>query len=104
HAAIPKTVIELLGLPALGVPRVDSSPSLAAHVDPLLTRAEPPAPGSTITQPTAPNPPPRPHQPAPWSGPLNHPMPALVTLDGSSLPAPADGLVRPKPPKPPKNP
>lgn len=104
HAAIPKTVIDLLGLPALGVPRVDSSPSLAAHVDPSLTRAEPLAPGSTITQPTAPNPPPRPHQPAPWSGPLNHPMPALVTLDGSSLPAPTDGLVRPKPPKPPKNP
>jgi len=30
--------------------------------------------------------------------PLNEPMPALVTLDGSSLPAPTDGLVRLTPP------
>jgi len=104
HAAIPKTIIDLLGLPALGVPRVDMSPSLAAHVDPSLTRPEPPVPGSTITQPTAPNPPPSSRPPAPWPGPLNQPMPALVTLDASSLPAPTDGLVSPKPPKPPQNP
>jgi len=104
HAAIPKTVIDLLGLPALGVPRLESSPSLATHVDPSLTRHEPTPPGSTITRPAAPNPPPRPQPPAPWPEPLNQPMPALVTLDGSSVPAPTDGLARPKPPKPPKNP
>jgi len=104
HACIPKTIIDLLGLPAMGVPRVDTSPSLASLVDWSLTRPVPPAPGATITQPKAPHPTPKPTPPAPWPGPLNQPMPALVTLDGSSLPAPTDGLVRPKPPKPPKNP
>jgi len=104
HACIPKTVIDLLGLPAMGVPRVDTSPSLADHVDSSLTRPLPPAPGSTFTQPKAPHPRPKPTPPAPWPGSLNQPMPALVTLDGSALPAPTDGLVRPKPPKPPKNP
>ena len=104
HACIPKTVIDLLGLPAMGVPRVDTSPSLADHVDSSLTRPLPPAPGSTFTQPKAPHPSPKPTPPAPWPGSLNQPMPALVTLDGSALPAPTDGLVRPKPPKPPKNP
>ena len=88
----------------MGVPRVDSSPSLAGFVDSSLTRPLPPAPGSTITQPKAPHPTPKPTPPAPWPGPLNQPMPDLVTLDGSSLLAPTDGLVRPKPPKPPKNP
>jgi len=29
-------------------------------------------------------------------------MPALITLDGSTLPAPTDGLVNPKPPTPPR--
>jgi hypothetical protein len=104
HAAIPKTIIDLLGLPAMGVPRVDTSPSVAGLVDSSLTRPIPPAPGSTITQPKAPHPTPKPTPPAPWPGPLNQPMPDLVTLDGSNLPAPTDGLVRPKPPKPPKNP
>jgi hypothetical protein len=42
--------------------------------------------------------------PAPWPGPLNVPMPPLVTLDGSTLPAPTDGLVNAKPPTPPKPP
>ena len=88
----------------MGVPRVDTSPSLAGLVDSSLTRPLPPSPGSTITQPKAPHPTPKPTPPAPWPGPLNQPMPDLVTLDGSSLPAPTDGLVRPKPPKPPKNP
>ena len=104
HAAIPKTVIDLLGLPAMGVPRVDMSPSLAALVDSSLARPLPPTPGSTITQPTAPKPQPTPKSPAQWHGPLAQPMPALVTLDGSTLPAPTDGFVSPQPPKAPKNP
>ena len=104
HACIPKTVIDLLGLPAMGVPRVDTSPSLAGLVDPSLSRPLPPAPGSTIAQPTAPLHPPKPKPPGKWHGPLGQPMPALVTLDGSTLPVPTDGLVSPRPPKPPKNP
>jgi hypothetical protein len=99
HASIPKTIIDLLGLPAMGVPRVDTAPSLAGLVDPTLTRPVPPAPGAAITQPKAPRPKPKPTPPDPWPGPLNQPMPELVTLDGSTLPAPTDGPVHPKPPK-----
>ena len=104
HASIPKTIIDLLGLPPMGVPRVDTAPSLAWHVDTRLNRPEPPTPGTTITQPTPPQPRPTPVPPSPWPGPLDQPMPPLVTLDGSALPAPTDGVVRPKPPKPPKPP
>ncbi len=104
HASIPKTIIDLLGLPALGVPRVDSAPSLAGRVDPTTDRPLPPAYGTVVTQPTPPYPTPVPVPPAPWSGPTGVPMPALVTLDGSSVPAPTDGLVRPNPPKPPTHP
>ncbi|MDQ6945495.1 MAG: hypothetical protein M3256_04320, partial [Actinomycetota bacterium] len=102
HASVPKTIIDLLGLPAMGVPRVDQAPSLAHHVDAALTRPAPPVPGSVITQPMAPQPTPQPQPPVPWHGPLNQPMPALVTLDGSHLPAPTDAVVRPKAPPPPK--
>ncbi|GGF23082.1 hypothetical protein GCM10011399_15880 [Subtercola lobariae] len=102
HATIPKTIIDLLGLPPLGVPRVDTAPSLAQHVDPALSRPVPPAPGSTITQPPPPSPTPPPSAPQPWAGPLGVLLPVLVTLDGSALPAPTDGTVRPAPPKPPK--
>jgi len=99
HASIPKTIIDLLDLPAMGVPRVDTAPSLGGHVDTALTRPEPPEPGTVVTQPTPPQPP-APVPPAPWPGPLDQPMPPLITLDGSVLPAPTDGVVRVKPPTP----
>jgi hypothetical protein len=103
HASIPKTIIELLGLPPIGVPRVDTAPSLAHHVNlAALTRPAPPRPGSAIVQPPPPTPTPARQPPSPWPDPLDGPMPALVTLDGSTIPAPTDGLVRPKPPKPPR--
>jgi hypothetical protein len=101
HASIPKTVIDLLGLPAMGVPRVDTAPSMADRVDRTLSRPPPPAYGTAITQPTPPTPTPAPVDPGPWPGPTGQPMPALVTLDGSPLPAPSDAVVRPNPPKPP---
>jgi hypothetical protein len=104
HASIPKTIIDLLGLPAMGVPRVDTAPSLAHLVDATLSRSVPPAHGTPITQPAAPVPAPAQVAPAPWPEPLNQPMPALVTLDGTVLPAPTDGIVHPNPPKPPKAP
>ena len=102
HSTVRKTVIDLLGLPPMGVPRVDNAPSLARLVDPALSRPAPPVPGSAFAQPTPPTPTPSPRLPAPWTGPLDQPMPSLVTLDGSHLPAPTDGIVRPKPPAPPK--
>jgi hypothetical protein len=104
HASIPKTIIDLLGLPALGVPRVDDALSLADRVDPTLARPLPPAHGTAITQPTPPTPTPPPVDPGPWPGPTGQPMPALVTLDGSTVPAPTDGTVHPTPPKPPAPP
>ncbi len=103
HASVPKTVIDLLGLPPMGVPRVDGAPSLAHLVDMNSpVRPEPPAPRTTFAQPVPPSPTPVPVSPKPWPGALGHPMPALVTRDGSTIPAPTDGLVRPNPPKPPK--
>ena len=104
HASIPKTIIDLLGLPAMGVPRVDTAPSLAAHITAATTRPEPPAFGTAITQPDPPQPTPTPAPTTPWAGPLDQPMPDLITLDGSHLPAPTDGTVHPTPPKPPKPP
>ncbi len=100
HASIPKTIIDLLGLPPMNVPRVDAAPSLAHLVDPAVSRPVPPAPGTVVTQPTPPHPPIPPEPTAPWPSPLGRPMPPLVTLDGSLVTAPTDGLVHPKPPKP----
>lgn len=104
HASIPKTIVDLLGLPPFGVPRVDHAPSLAHRVRPTLSRPTPPAFGSTIVQPPPPKPTPVKVAPAPWPEPLGVSLPALVTLDGSTLPAPRDGIVRPNPPRPPKAP
>jgi len=101
QASVPRTVIDLLGLPAFGVPRVDSAASLARHVSPGLKRPAPPAFGGTIVQPAAPHPPPSPVPPPPWTGPVNEPMPALVANHGKLIPAPSDGVVHPAAPKQP---
>ena len=102
HASIPRTVMDLLELPPMGVPRVDDAPSLAPLLDAALNRSAPPEPGAVIGQPAPPHPTPAPVPPKPWPGKLGVPMPALVTLDGSVLPAPGDGVVHPNPPKPPR--
>ena len=102
HASIPKTIIDLLALPPMGVPRVDTAPSLAHFVDPNLHRPTPPVPGSAITQPNPPHPTPPPVAPDPWTGPMGQPMPPLVTRDGTVLPPPADAVVHHQPPHPPK--
>ncbi|MDB6084171.1 MAG: hypothetical protein JWN43_2052 [Gammaproteobacteria bacterium] len=99
HAVIPKTVVDLLGLPPFGIPRVDTSPSLAGRVDPLLARPAPPSLGSTIVQPAAPNPRPPIQSPGPWGGPNAQPLPALVGKGGAAIPAPDDAAVSAKPPK-----
>jgi len=54
-------VLDLLGLPPLGVPRLDDAPALADLVDAKAKPAvTPPAYGTTITQPTPPSPTPTP--------------------------------------------
>lgn len=102
HASIPKTIMDLLGLPPMGVPRVDTAPSLAALVDASAARPMPPAPGTKVIQPTPPHPAPQPVAPDAWPGKMGQPLSALVSLDGSTIPAPTDGVVRSTPPKPPK--
>jgi len=89
----------------MGVPRVDTAPSLAHLVEAgLPVRPQPPAPGTTFSQPVPPSPPPAPVAPGPWPGTLGTLLPALVTLDGSKLPAPTDGIVQKSPPKLPAGP
>jgi hypothetical protein len=99
HASVPKTVIDLFGLPAFGVPHVDTAVSLASRVDPTLNRPAPPAFGSAITQPSPPSPPPKPVPPPPWAGPTNQPLPAVILNGGKTTPAPSDGVVRKTPPR-----
>lgn len=85
----------------LGVSRVDDAPTLPGHVRKTLVRPEPPVHGPVVKQPRPPRPAPTAKKPATWNSALNQPLPDLVTLDGSALPAPSAGVVRPKPPKSP---
>jgi phospholipase C len=104
HASIPKTVIDLFGLPPIGVPRIDTAPSLAGFVAATRTRPKPPAYGSSVKQPKAPSPRPRPVPPPPWTGVTNQPLAPVVLNGGKSLPAPDDAVVHKAPPKLPKLP
>ncbi len=103
HVSIPKTAMQLLGLPALGVPRLDDDPGLADLVDQDPSRAPNPAPpgyGTTINLPPAPSPPkaPNPTPPPPPGNPV--PVGDIILRDGSTLPPPNDAPL-PKQPSPP---
>lgn len=100
HASVVKTLIDVLGLPAFGVPRVDTAPSLAARVSASVSAPPPPAFGSQIVQPAPPAKPPARSTP-PWTGANGVMMPALVANGGKKIPAPRDGIVTATPPKPP---
>ena len=72
HASIPKTAIDLLGLPPLGVARVDDAPSLIDLVDRSIPSSPPPPKfGTTLTVPPPPSPPvaPKPAPPPPAAPP-----------------------------------
>jgi len=99
NASIPKTIIDLFGLPAFGVPRVDGAPSLAGFVNTSLRRPTPPAFGTAIVQPKPPAKRPTPVPPPPWTGAKNAPLAPIVLNGGKTLAAPADGVVRKTPPK-----
>jgi hypothetical protein len=99
--SIPKTAIQLLGLPALGVPRLDDDPGLADLVDPTRTpNPPPPAYKTAIDLPPIPNPPiaPNPEPPHPSGSPV--PVGDIILRDGSTLPPPNDAPL-PKQPHPP---
>lgn len=100
HVSIPKTAIDLLGLPTLGVPRLDTDPGLADLINPSLNTPPPPSPGAVLPIPQAPVPPtsPNPLPPAPTSKPT--PTPPVILRDGTTLPPPNDAPL-PKQPNPP---
>jgi len=99
HATIPKTVLQLLGLPPLGVPRVDNDRGLADRYGSAVTMPAPPAFGATITQPAPPVPTPNPN-PMPAATYQPHPLDPIFLKDGTTLPAPNDAPL-PRQPNPP---
>jgi hypothetical protein len=103
HVSLPKTAMHLLGLPALGIPRLDNDAGLADLVDPAQTpTASPPAYGTTITIPPAPSPPVAPHPPPPPPAGIPVPVPDIILRGGGTLPPPHDAPL-PQQPNPPTN-
>jgi phospholipase C len=90
HSAIGRTVLDLLGLPPLGVPRLDDAPSLADLVHDTPATAPPPAYGSTVTQPAPPHPTPEPRPLPPPPAMTSTPVGPVMLRDGSTLPPPDD--------------
>jgi hypothetical protein len=90
HVAIAKTAIQLLGLPSLGVPRVDDDPGLVDLVsDEPVTPAPPAAPEVVaLPQPPAPTPAPAPLPPPPST--TSVPTPDCILRDGTTIPGPND--------------
>jgi len=101
HVSIPKTAMQLLGLPSLGVPRLDNDGGLADLVDPSRSPTPaPPAYGAALDIPPAPSPPVSPHPTPP--PPPGKPVPVgdIILRDGTTLPPPNDAPL-PQQPSPP---
>ncbi len=96
HASIPKTAMQLLGLPALGVPRLDSDAGLADLVDPAL-HTPPPPPFGKLQLPTPPVPTPAPRRLPPHPSAKPQPVGPVILRDGSTLPPPNDAPLPPQP-------
>jgi len=94
HAGIPKTAMQPLGLPNLGVDRVANDPALADLIAPALHNPAPPAYGTTITLPAPPQPlkqpAPLPPPPVATSGPVG----AVILHGGGTLPPPNDAPLK----------
>jgi hypothetical protein len=105
HVSLPRTAIQLLGLPPLGVARLDNDGGLADLVDLTVSTPPPPAFGTSVTLPPAPHPTPPPHPlpPPPISTPIA--VPAVVLRNGKTLPPPNDAPLPTQPaPKPARRP
>jgi hypothetical protein len=102
HVSIPKTALQLLQLPPLGVPRVDNDPGLVDLIDPAISNPPPPGYGETPAIPPPASPPvaARPLPPPPQAAPI--PVPPILLCDGTMLPAPDDAPL-PQQPAPPAN-
>jgi len=94
HVSIGKTVLDLLGLPPLGVDRMDSAVSLADLVEATGSAAPPPVFGASITQPTAPTPAPTPTPVPPSPVTTSAPVAPVTLRDGTTLPPPNDQPVK----------
>ena len=89
HASVPKTALQLLGLPALGVPRVDDDADLANLVATTAGIPPPPAVGTPIALPAPPTPPRTPNL-VPPSRVHADPPRRSCCAGGGTLPAPND--------------
>jgi hypothetical protein len=90
HSSIGRTVLDLLGLPPLGVPRLDDAPDLADLVADTATTPPPPAYGTTITQPPPPRPAPTPRPLPPPPATTSAPVGPVLLRDRTTLPPPND--------------
>jgi hypothetical protein len=101
HVSITKTVLQLLGLGKLGVPRVDGDPGLADLVDAGTTNPPPPRYRKAIALPGPPAPAPRPNPlpPAPSNPP--RPVARIRLRNNKTLPPPNDAPL-PQQPRPPR--
>ncbi|MGZ4508477.1 MAG: alkaline phosphatase family protein [Blastococcus sp.] len=90
HVSVGRTVLDLLGLPPLGVGRLDDAPSLADLVGPEPVQPPPPPFGHAITQPPPPAPAPDPTPTPPPPTTTSVPVGPVVLRDRSTLPPPDD--------------
>lgn len=90
HVSIGRTVLDLLGLPPLGVARLDEAVSLADLVGASPGTAPPPAYGTEVTLPPAPQPTPQPVPPPPPPAQVSVPVGPVILRGGSVLPPPND--------------
>ena len=89
-----RTVLDLLGLPPLGVPRLDEAPNLANLIDPNRHADPPPAYGTTMTLPDPPSPAPTPTPIPPPPVAESAEVGPVLLRDGSTLPPPNDQPVK----------
>jgi hypothetical protein len=94
HVSIGKTVLDLLGLPALGVARLDDAVTLADLVEPVASVPPPPAFGATLSQPTSPIPAPTPTPIPPPPVASSAAVGPITLRDGTTLPPPNDQPVK----------
>ena len=94
HVSVGKTALDLLGLPPLGVARLDEAPSLIDLVSTAASTPAPPGFGTVITQPAPPDSRPEPNPTPPPPTGVSAPVGPVVLRDGSTLDPPNDQPVR----------
>ncbi|MBV9169075.1 MAG: hypothetical protein JOZ81_03180 [Chloroflexi bacterium] len=102
HVSVPKTAMQLLGLPALGVARLDDDIGLVDLFDAKQNNPPPPHFGTAISQPPVPHPTPAVHPlpPTPVAKPA--PIGRVVLRGGKTLPPPNDVPLKTGPASAPK--